>query len=83
MPQNAREMMAILMAIHAFEPLVKNKASQIVTDNISAMANRNHMGGQSLLLSLITKTIDTTSIIYHSLRFQGGICLNFFILIKF
>ena len=36
MPQNAREMMGILMAIHAFGPLVKNEVLQILTDTISA-----------------------------------------------
>ena len=45
------------MAIHAFGLLVKNKALQIATDNISAMANINHMRGQSPLLTLITEAI--------------------------
>ena len=45
-------MMAILKAIHALGRLVNNKALQIVTDNISAMANINHMGGQSPKLTL-------------------------------
>ena len=52
MPQNAREMMTILMAVHALAPLVKKKTLQIGTDNISAMANINHMGGQNPLLTL-------------------------------
>ena len=42
---NMPQMMAILMAIHAFVQLVKNKALQIVMDNMNAMANINHMGG--------------------------------------
>ena len=54
-----------LMAIDTFGPLVKNKALHIVTDNISTMANINHKGGQSLLLTLFTKAIDTTSISYQ------------------
>ena len=65
-------MMAILMAIHAFGPLLKNKATQIVTDNTSAMANIFHMGGQSHLLALIKKAIDTTSISYHQPLYCGG-----------
>ena len=77
MPQNTRGMMAILMEIHTFGPLVKNKALQIVTDNISAMANINHMGGQSHLLKIITKAIGTTSISYQPLTVGGRvkICL--------
>ena len=66
-PQNTRGMMAFLMEIHTFGPLVKNKALQIVTDNISAMADINHMGGQSHSLTIITKAIDTTSISYQPL----------------
>ena len=82
MPQNAREMMAILMAIHTFGPLVQNKALQIVTDNFCAMANINHMGGQSTLLTLITKAIDTTSISYQFLSvfmLREGRQLQFFV----
>ena len=55
MPQNAREMISILMTIHTFGPLVKNKALQIVTDNISAMANINHMGSQEPFINIIYK----------------------------
>ena len=57
MPQNAREMISILMTIHTFGPLVKNKALQIVTDNISAMANiYNHMGSQEPFINIIYKS---------------------------
>ena len=48
-------MMAILKAIHAFGIIVKNKALQIVTGNISAMANKNYMGGH--LLTLLQKPL--------------------------
>lgn len=57
MPQNAREMMAILMAIHSFAHILRNKTIHVVTDSITAMANINHMGGQSPLLTEITKAI--------------------------
>ena len=52
----------------------KNKALQIMMENISAMANINHMGGQSHLLPLITKSIDTTFISYQPFSCgRGGI----------
>lgn len=56
-PQNAREMTAILTAVHTFGPRLKGKSVQIVTDNISAMAYINHMGGQSRELTEIAKDI--------------------------
>ena len=56
----------------------KNKALQIVTDNISAMANMNHMGGQSHLLTLITKVIDTASINYQHFAVRGRYLLFLF-----
>ena len=40
-------------------------------ENISAIANINHMGGQSHLLTLVTKSIDTTSISYHLYAAEG------------
>ena len=60
------------MEIHAFGPLVKNKALQIVRDNISAMANINHMGGQRHLSTLITKALDITSWLWYSVYSAGG-----------
>jgi len=56
-PQNAREMMAILTAVHTFGPHLRDKSVQIVTDNISAMAYINHMGGPSRELTEIAKDI--------------------------
>ena len=49
----------------------KYKALQIMMENISSMANINHMGGQSHLLTLVTKSIDTTSISYHLYAAEG------------
>jgi hypothetical protein len=60
-PQNAREMMAILTAVHTFGPRLKNKSVQVVTDNISAMAYINHMGGPSLELTNLAKNIWATA----------------------
>ena len=74
MPQYAGEMISILMAIDTFGPLVKNKALHIVTVNISTMANINHKGGQSLLLTLFTKAIDTTSISYQPVSVSPVFC---------
>ena len=45
----------------------KSKALQIRMEIISAIANINHMGSQSHWLTLIIKSIDTTSISYQSL----------------
>lgn len=56
-PQNAREMMAILVAVHTFGPHLRGKSVQIVTDNITAMAYINQMGGQSRDLNKIAKDI--------------------------
>lgn len=42
---NEREMLAILMALKAFRSLLLGKRVQVLTDNISAMAYINHMGG--------------------------------------
>ena len=40
------------------------------------MANINHMGGQSPLLTLVTKAIDTTSISYQPLSVSPVFCLQ-------
>ena len=55
--QNYREMMAILVALHAFEPKIHGKAVQILTDNFSAMTYINHGGGPSAQLTMIAKAI--------------------------
>jgi len=54
---NEREMMAILMALKAFASILSGKRVQILTDNISAMAYVNHMGGPSLALSSLARAI--------------------------
>ena len=54
---NEREMLAILMALMAFGPLLKGKRVQILTDNISAMAYIRHMGGPSPNLAALAKAI--------------------------
>ena len=47
--------------------MCQKKVLQIMIENISAIAIINHMGGQSHLLTIITKSIDTTSISYQPL----------------
>ena len=77
-PQNAREMMAILTAVHTFGPRLRGKSVQIVTDNISAMAYINHMGGPSPGLTKIAKDIWVTSNQFNmtlSATYLAG-CLN-------
>lgn len=57
LPSNQRELLAILMAIHAFRKLLVNKHIQILTDNISAMAYINHKGGPVAALSKLATAI--------------------------
>ena len=52
-----REMLAILMAIKAFGKLLKGLFFQVLTDNISAIAFVNHMGGPSPPLSQLARAI--------------------------
>lgn len=54
---NEREMLAILVALKAFRPLLLGKRVQVLTDNISAMAYINHMGGPSQSLSKLARAI--------------------------
>lgn len=77
-PQNAREMMAILTAVHTFGPHLRGKSIQIVTDNISAMAYINHMGGPSQELTRIAKDIWAVANLFDitlSATYLAG-CLN-------
>jgi ribonuclease HI len=55
---NYREMMAILMALKAFKNL-QGKSVQILTDNVSAAAYINHLGGSSKELSQLASAIWT------------------------
>ena len=56
-PSNIREMTAILMALLTFRNIIQGKNVQIVTDNISSMANLNHFGGPTLQLTRISRAI--------------------------
>ena len=57
MPSNYREMMAVLLALHSFAPLIKGKVIQILSDNISCVAYVNYQGGPSLMLSQLATAI--------------------------
>ena len=50
-------------------------------NNISAVANIIHMGGRSRFLTIITKSIDTTSISYQPLC-RGRVDISSFCLQK-
>ena len=54
---NTREILAILMALRSFETQIKGKSIQILSDNISAVAYLNHMGGPSRELTDIAALI--------------------------
>lgn len=57
-PSNYREMMAILLALKTFKNL-HGKSVQILTDNVSAAAYINHLGGPSRELTQLASAIWT------------------------
>jgi len=63
MPSNYRELTAVLMGIHSFMPVIKGKAVQVVSDNISTVAYLNHQGGPAQDLSNMAKAI--LSLAFH------------------
>lgn len=54
---NERELLAILMALKSFVPLLRGKHVQVLTDNISAAAYIRHMGGPSPRLSRLAVAV--------------------------
>jgi hypothetical protein len=50
---NVRELKAILMAVRSFLPQLAHKVVQVHTDNTTALAYVNHMGGREPLLTSI------------------------------
>ena len=58
---NARELMAVLLAIHAFLTHLKGKHIRILTDNISTVAYLNHLGGSSNMLNQIATSVWATA----------------------
>ena len=56
-PSNVREMMAVLMGLETFRAELRNKTVQILSDNISTVANINFQGGPSEPLTQIARAI--------------------------
>ena len=56
-PSNYREMMAILLALKSFKHMTKNKVVHILSDNITAIANINHLGSSHKELSELATAI--------------------------
>ena len=64
-PSNVRELMAILLALLSFRDSVENKNVQVLTDNISALANLNKFGGPTLILTNISRALWNVAIKYN------------------
>ena len=62
---NVRELMAVLLSIRAFRPLIENKTIQVLSDNITTVAYINHMGGPVKELTEIAKLIWAESIMHN------------------
>jgi ribonuclease HI len=56
-PSNVREMMAVLLGLETFREELRNKNVQILSDNISTVANINFQGGPSDTLTHIARAI--------------------------
>ena len=54
---NYRELMAILMTLETFKDSIKNKHVQILSDNVTAVAMVNHLGGQCWSLTQVAQAI--------------------------
>lgn len=54
---NERELLAVLLAVHSFQNVIKNKHIQVLSDNITTVAYINHLGGSSEVLTTITTNI--------------------------
>ena len=54
---NYRELLAILLALYSYKDRIQNKCIQILSDNISAIAYINRLGGSSKPLSQLATAI--------------------------
>ena len=61
MPSNYRKLLAILLAIKAFEHDLKGKTVQVLSDNVVAMAYINHLGGPSPSLTALASAVWITA----------------------
>lgn len=59
---NSRELMAVLLSLRSFLPLISRKNVQVLTDNITTAAYINLQGGSNKLLSEIATEIWSLSI---------------------
>lgn len=56
-PSNYRELLAIILTLDALKHIVRGKCVQILSDNVSAVAYLNHMGGPSTELSELAQSL--------------------------
>lgn len=54
---NYRELLAIILAIKSFAQCLKNKRVQVLTDNITCVANINKLGGPCIELSKLAQSL--------------------------
>ena len=54
---NIREMRAVLFSLRAFQVQLRDKVVQVLSDNISTVANINFQGGRSYALTKLTAEI--------------------------
>lgn len=56
-PSNVREIMAILLGLLTFRDSIKNQHLQVLSDNVSSIANVNRYGGPTSKLTQIARAI--------------------------
>ena len=56
-PSNFRELLAIYKTLQSFQNDLKGKAVQVLSDNVTAVAYINKMGGSSMIMSDLMKSI--------------------------
>lgn len=54
---NYRELMAVLLCLKAFGPVIKGQVLQVLSDNITTVAYISHLGGPSAELSQLAQAI--------------------------
>ncbi len=75
-PSNYREMQAVLMGLLSFKEELSGKSVQILSDNVSTVANINFQGGPSASLTGVARAIWSVALknnITLSLRFLRGV----------
>ncbi len=75
-PSNLREMTAVLLGLLSFRSLLTGKAVQVLSDNISTVANINFQGGPSSSLTEAARAIWSVAFKHNislSLRYLRGV----------